>query len=408
MMDTLRVAVRRFEPFERAIQRQFDAYVVATGSRLRLDVASLDLNPLVDTLFTRGGLKDGTWDVAFIVTDWLAEAIDEGALLDLSPYLAEEPIPGYPEGWAPTLTRPQRDGDAIYGIPYHDGPECLIYRADLFHDPVEQAAFTERHGRPLTVPRTWAEFEEVARHFTRPDEGRYGTVFAAFPDGHNSVYDFCLQLWSRGGELTDGAGAVRLDTVEAAEALDFLRRMIADRRVTPPELQEIDSVASGALFAGGSIAMMVNWFGFAAVCEQSGCPVKGKVGVAPVPAGAEAPRASLVVTWSLAVAAGSRHPREAYRFIRTCATAEGDKITTLEGGIGCRRSTWEDADVNAQVPYYRQLDELHEVARELPRCRSLPALIQVIDAAVQAAIATTEPIADILSRAQATAASIRL
>ena len=194
----------------------------------------------------------------------------------------------------------------------------------------------------------------------------------------------------------------------AATRFDFLRQMIADRRVTPPELQEIDSVASGALFAGGSIAMMVNWFGFAAVCEQSGCPVKGKVGVAPVPAGAEAASASLVVTWSLAVAAGSRHPREAYRFIRTCATAEGDKITTLEGGIGCRRSTWEDADVNAQVPYYRQLGELHEVARELPRFRSLPVLIQVIDTAVQAAIATTEPSADILSRAQATAASIRL
>jgi multiple sugar transport system substrate-binding protein len=71
--------------------------------------------------------------------------------------------------------------------PYHDGPECLIDRSDWFGDPAKRAAFESAHGKPLAPPRTWAEFERIARFFTRPADGRFGTVFAAYLDGHNTV-----------------------------------------------------------------------------------------------------------------------------------------------------------------------------------------------------------------------------
>ena len=105
--------------------------------------------------------------------------------------------------------------DIVLGLPYHDGPECLIYRTDLFEDPDEQARYLAQHGQPLNVPRTWDEFQQVARFFQRPETDLYGTVFAAYPDGHNTVYDFCLQLWTRGGELFDEQGKWNLQTEEA-------------------------------------------------------------------------------------------------------------------------------------------------------------------------------------------------
>src|SRR5581483_3838643 len=143
----------------------------------------------------------------------------------------------------------------------------------------EQRAFAARFGYPLAPPQTWPQFTDMARFFTRPNQNLYGTVFAAFPDGHNTVYDFCLHLWSRGGELTDAAGNVTLDTPQARAALDFYRQMAADRTATYPDPMQIDSVQSGALFREGRIAMMVNWFGFAAVCEQPNSPTRGKVAV---------------------------------------------------------------------------------------------------------------------------------
>jgi multiple sugar transport system substrate-binding protein len=302
----------------------------------------------------------------------------------------------------------QQFGDATFGLPYHDGPECLIYRTDLFADPAERAAFEERFGYPLGVPQTWDQFEDVARFFTRPEDGLYGTIFAAFPDGHNSVYDFCLQLWSRGGELADADGHPTLATPEAAAALDFYRRIVNDRAMTPPGQGEIDSVRSGELFASGTVAMMVNWFGFAAVCEQPGCPVKGKTGVATLPSAPGFPSASLIVYWLLAVAAGSLHSDVAYAFARHCCTPAMDKLTTLEGGIGCRLSTWSDPEVNALIPFYAALPRLHDGTRTLPRSRALPELSHIIDVAVQEAISTAEPSEAILHRVQARVSELRL
>jgi multiple sugar transport system substrate-binding protein len=404
----LRVAVRKFGAFEAAVRKQYASFRAATGCALDLEAVGLDLNPLVETLFTSGGLADGTWDVAFVVTDWIAEAVESEAVVDLAPYLREHPIPDYPEGWPPSLTGYQQFDDALYGLPYHDGPECLIYRADLFADPAAQQAFLDRHGYPLAPPTTWRQFEEVARFFTRPEQGRYGTIFAAYPDGHNTVYDFCLQLWSRGGELADQHGIPSLATPQAVAALDFYRRLVKDRSVTPPDQERIDSVQSGERFASGEIAMMVNWFGFAAACEQPESPTKGKVAVAPPPAAEGFPSASLNVYWLLCVAAGSRHKEEAVAFVRHCCTPEMDKLTTLEGGIGCRLSTWCDPEVNTIVPYYHRLAEIHRHARTLPRSRRVPELVALIDQAVQAAISGEEPTAEILGRAQAAAAVIRL
>ena len=98
MSDTLRVAIRKFGPFESAIAKQYADFQATTGCSLRLEPVVLDLNPLFETLFTHGGLKDGTWDIAFIVTDWIAEAVAEGALLDLAPKMGVQPVPDYPTG----------------------------------------------------------------------------------------------------------------------------------------------------------------------------------------------------------------------------------------------------------------------------------------------------------------------
>jgi multiple sugar transport system substrate-binding protein len=85
-----------------------------------------------------------------------------------------------------------------------------------------------------------------------------------------------------------------------------------------------------------------------------------------------------------------------------------DKLTTLEGGIGCRRSTWDDAEVNQAIPFYHQLAHLHQYARELPRSRELPRLVHVIDSAIQRALSSDEPSASILRQAQAQASAIKL
>jgi multiple sugar transport system substrate-binding protein len=394
---TFRVAVRKFGPFESAIRKQWDAFAASEGAGLTLELEPLDLHPLYQTLFEEEGLRRGTWDIGFVNSDWFATCHESRALLDLAPLIASNPPEDFPKGWAPNLLELQRFGDEVLGLPYHDGPECMIYRKDLFESSGEQAAYRGRFGVPLTVPRSWQELRQVARFFTRPEQGLWGTVFAAFPDGHNTVYDFCLQLWTRGGELFSPEGNLTLNTPAAIQALEYYRELINDGLSVHPRSRELDSVQSGMAFARGEVAMMINWFGFAAMAETiAESRVKGRVEVTTLP---ERP-VSLSVYWILGVGSGSPHAELAYRFLRHCISRRMDKLLTLEGGIGCRISTWEDPEVNRTIPFYRRMSELHSAARELPRRSDWPRLAGIIDRLVLEVMDTAEPVPSLVARYQ--------
>lgn len=401
-----RIAVRKFGPFESALQKQWQSFEAEVKTGLQLEAVALDLEPLHRELFAECGLAIGTFDLAMFNTDWLAEADASHSLIDLSPYLASSPPVGYPDACSESLLRMQRFDDRILGLPYHDGPECLIYRRDLFEDEAEQARFREQFGKPLAVPRTWSEFHRVARFFTRPTQGLYGTVFAGYPDGHNTVYDFCLQLWSRDGELFNANGQMLLDTPQACEALAFYRSIFHDADAMHPGSATFDSVESGMAFAAGEVAMMVNWFGFAAMSETiAESRVKEKTAIAAIPS-ENGSGISLNVYWLMGISAGSQHREIAWKFLAHCAGPEMDKLLTLEGGIGCRKSTWADEQVNAVIPYYHRLGDIHENARELPRLTNWSSMAQVIDRMMLDVIQTEDPIAEITARAQRMARAV--
>lgn len=398
---TFRIAVRRFDPFELAIGLQWESFESDFKTGLKLDAAAYDLPALSDTLFGPHENGSGPWDVIFLNTDWVPAARRENCLIDLAPYLKRNPPDDFPDGWTPSLLRLQDIDGFVAALPYHDGPECLIFRRDLFEDPREKAAYEQLTGQPLRPPTTWQEFQQIARFFHHPSRGLYGTVFAAFPDGHNSVYDFLLQLWTRGGELFTGDGSLQLDTPAAHDALTFYRSILFDGNAVHPRCREMDSVQSGLAFAAGEASMMVNWFGFAAMCEtMPSCPIKGQIDVAAIPHAENCASASLNVYWLLGIPIDSPHPDLAYTFLRHCMTAKMDKLLTLQGGIGCRRSTWLDPDVARVAPFFNRLPRLHENARELPRRADWPAIAHRIDQLVVQAIDTTDPIALLLERAQ--------
>jgi multiple sugar transport system substrate-binding protein len=404
---SFRVAVRKFDPFESAIRKQWDVFEAIAQTGFTLQAEAFDVHALTETLFEREGLLRGDWDLAFINTDWVAAIHESQAVVDLAPFLGENPPDDYPNDWMPSLLRLQQIDGSVLGVPYHDGPECLIYRKDLFGDPKEQSAYQERFGSPLRIPRTWQELHQVARFFQRPEKGLYGTAFAAFPDGHNTVYDFLLQLWTRGGELVDDSGRTEFETPEAIEALSFYRSILQDSNAVHPQCFEMDSVKSGLAFAAGEIAMMVNWFGFAAMSETiAESRVKGRVDIANIPQGQVGSTTSLNIYWILSIASGSPHREIAYEFLRHCLTARMDKLLTLEGAIGCRKSTWNDPDVNRTVPFYNRLQSLHTNAREIPRLAEWPRIASSIDELVLKVIRTDKPIDQLTRQAQARASAL--
>lgn len=399
--ETIRIAVRKFGPFETALQKLWDEYCDHSGCTLKAEMVPMDLDDLHQAILEKDGLKNGDWDIAHVVTDWLYEAWNNNALLNLQPYIAQNPPDGFPTGWSRSLLGMQEFGEAVAGLPFHDGPECLIYRRDLFEDSTEIKNYQAQYGKPLTVPETWEDFKNTARFFHRPEQNLYGTVFAGLPDGHNTVFDFCLQLWTRGGELTDANGQVNINTYTAAEGLTYYRDILRDQQAVHPYTMCYESVQSGMAFARGEAAMMVNWFGFASMCEViDESLVKGKVDIAPVPHTPGHQPASLNVYWLYTIGSGSKHKQVAYDFIRFAISSRNDKLLTLEGGIGCRISTWADSGINAIIPYYYKLEQLHQSARSLPQKSNWAQIAKIIDEVVLNAINTDIPAAQLLAVGQ--------
>jgi multiple sugar transport system substrate-binding protein len=133
--------------------------------------------------------------------------------------------------------------------------------------------------------------------------------------------------------------------------------------------------------------------------------VRGLVDVAPLPAGPGGRSVSLNVFWVLAIGSGSANKQLAWDFLRHCATAPMDRLTTTEGAIGVRRSTWTDPEINALMPYYHRLEWLHEHAREMPLTADLARISHIVDDLMTAAVTTDRATADLLAEAQARVAS---
>lgn len=401
MIKTFRIAVRKFDAFESAIAKIWDKFCQTTGCDYTLEAVPLDLHPLYDTILKDEGLKKGHWDVSLINTDWISEAYHSGAIEDLTPYIKTDPPEDFPNGWSRSLLYKQEFDGKTVALPFHDGPECLIYRKDLFESADEKAAFYEKHGQSLEIPKTWDDLIKVATFFNRPEQNLYGTTFAAYPDGHNTVFDFCLQLWTRGGDLFDENKNIKLNSEAAIEGMHFYRKALKNSNAIHPDSRNFDSVKSGMAFASGQLAMMVNWFGFASMCEfLPDSKVKGKVDIANVPAGPSGEGSSLNAYWMYVIGSGSSNKSLAYEFIKFAVNSENDKLLTLEGAIGCRKSTWHDSDVNQEVPYYYKLDTLHQNTKSLPRKSNWSEIANVIDQLVLAVINTSEAIEDILNKAQ--------
>ena len=406
MRANFKIAVRAFRPFENALRKQWNDFDQAAVTGLNLELDSLEMNALHRVLFEEHRTLADEYDIVFINTDWIAALHRDRSVLDLSPYLRADPADDYTEAWSPSLLRLQAIDSTVLGLPYHDGPECLIYRTDLLQSESEQIAYASRFGAPLRVPATWQEFRQVARHFHRPEVGLWGSAFAGFPDCHNTVYDYMLQLWTRDGDLFDGTGRLRFHSAPAIAALEFYRSLMQDPHALHPGSVEFDSIALGATFAKGQLAMMLNWFGFAAWAETTAdSMVKGRIGLAAIPHDPGCCDASLNIYWLLAIARGCRRPELAYAFLRHCTSPAMDKLLTLEGAVGCRRSTWGDPQVLAAVPHFRQLEKLHSQSRELPRTADWPAIASLIDTFVRSAAVGDRPVEQLLKEADQQAAN---
>ena len=63
-------------------------------------------------------------------------------------------------------------GGKKYMVANDHGGQVMYYRRDLLADAQHQAAFRQKYGYALDVPKTWAQFQDVAEYFNVKNRGR--------------------------------------------------------------------------------------------------------------------------------------------------------------------------------------------------------------------------------------------
>ena len=143
------------------VKEEFEA---ATGATLKIvQVASMDL---FDHFYSDVANRVGKYDALLASAWWLGELVTGDHLVAYDKWYRD---PRFPKWDVNDVLPGPRSLLSYGGKKYmiandHDG-QVMYYRSDLLADPQHQKAFAQKYGYALDVPRTWAQFRDVAEYF---------------------------------------------------------------------------------------------------------------------------------------------------------------------------------------------------------------------------------------------------
>ncbi len=178
-------------------------------------------------------------------------------------------------------------GDELVALPYGGSALVLIYRQDAFRKEANQKAAQEA-GLTLEPPKTWKDFEILARFFQGRDwdgDGKpdHGVSLALGEDSDGLANSIYLARAAASGLHRDyysflfdaDSMAPRLTTPPFVEALASLASL---SKCGPPGMEKFDASAARAAFRDGHTAMLIDR------AERVSTWTTGKpTGIAPLP-----------------------------------------------------------------------------------------------------------------------------
>ncbi len=322
-----------------------------TGYEVKIE--SVPYTGVYDKLKAEVASQAGAFDVATIDILWFPTLA--GGLLPIDDLVTDEVEQDLFAG----LVDGGSYNDKVYGMPTWTNAKNLIYRKDLFEDEKNKSDFKAEFGYELAPPKTWQEYRDTAKFFTRDtdNDGKtdmYGTtVFGANNgDAVASWLDHAAQAGAN-PLVIDEDGKVLINSEPYVESLQFLTDMLTKDKSVPAGALEIASAETSELFWSGKAAMMIGWGHFYVPSndpEQS--DVAGKVGSAPMIAG-DAGIGAVPGPWYQVIPSSSKKQDMAKQYLEFLYDKNELYMETL--GVAAKKSVFEEY---SQKEGYEHLEPL--------------------------------------------------
>ncbi|HSH95853.1 MAG TPA: sugar ABC transporter substrate-binding protein [Roseimicrobium sp.] len=227
-----------------------------------------------------------------------------------------------------TLQEGTVDG-RLYGLNVLFGGILIYYNKTLF----QKAGLDDPYELSKRGEWTWDRFRESAVKLTQMEDGKpkvYGTNVPGFPTSVPAVYGFGGRL------LNDDLTKAKVSSPETVKAYQFLSDLIWKDHAAPTPAEGANSAFS---FESGKLGMTFDWMGMTPRYREA---AKGfEWDVCPVPGDA-----TIVKGNQLVMAASSRHPEAAWRFMRflTGVETENNLYAVIRRSFPTRKAVAESDD----------------------------------------------------------------
>lgn len=293
------------------------------------------------------------FDVLLLDVIWVPEFAQAGWLLDLSPWVTREELaPHFPAAAAASVWK-----NRVWGLPWNMNVGVLYYRADLL------AKYR------LQPPRTW---EALVRQATRIRAGerdpRLDGVLWQGKQYEGLVVNALEHFWASGTTLLDESDRVLPEPARGAAALAFMRGLI-DSGASPSWVTAGDEELTRRPFGDGRAVFLRSWPYAMDLFEAPDSPVRGRVGIAPLPGHAAlGAGAGATGGFHLAVNRRTRHAEAAVALVRFLAGEEGQRAIAAPGVAlyPTRMALYRDADALRAHPHMPRFHDLALTGRPRP------------------------------------------
>jgi multiple sugar transport system substrate-binding protein len=344
---------------------------------VKVTIVGIDNAQLYDKQIIEAVAKTGAYDVYNIETAEKAGFAEFGYILPLDDYIKANPDKVQYDDIAPILADlTTKYKGQIWGLPYYTYTQGNFYRADLFEDPTEQAAFQEKYGYDLKPPETWQQAADIAQFFTRKqgemlkgevltkDFYGIGLMAGRFQEIQDELSGM---IWHNGSDWLKDDGTITVnDEANLAAYKFYLENLLP---YAPPAALTVTYDGVMNQMQDCQIAMTANFFldqwPNAAKTEER-CP-GAKMGIGP---GIE--KTAYIGAFLMGVSSSSKHPQEAMDFVAYIGGPEAQKKFASMGGSTTRISVLSDPEFNTPEsrPYTGHFPYLLQVFDNMKDIRS--------------------------------------
>lgn len=310
-----------------------------TGTKV--NIVSADWDHVADKVLPALAAGSSAYDIVEFDNCWVAQFAQTGWLRPLEAYAGEN----YIKGMLPALLNLFSAKGHLYGITWNNDLRLFMYNARM----LKQAGIGD-------CPETWSELVEQSGRLQAAGIAKYGFI-ANWEKGQALTNDHTVMVRSFGGRILDKNGDPALDSPEAIAALQFMVNVLHKYKIADPaSLTSSQKIAQEVFLRGDTAFFPQAWAGLYAYSRNPEVSrVVGEVEVAPKPLGVTKDMGSILsLPEALAISTSSKHPDEAWAFLKFISNKEANKAQSLAiGSFPIWTDLFNDPELLRKFPYWK-------------------------------------------------------